>query len=111
MTDNDFVFSHYNGSPYLPDSISHAWRKLINRYNLKNVRLYDARHTMATLMFKMGVHPKIVRERLGHSSITLTLDTYSHLVPGLQAAAAASLDNLLIKESKLDEELKEIIQN
>jgi integrase len=65
---------------------------------------------MATIMLKQGVHPKIVQERLGHSSIGLTLDTYSHIVHGLQQAAANGLDNILKKESKLEKELKEIAQ-
>jgi integrase len=60
--------------------------------------------------FKQGVHPKIVQERLGHRSIGLTLDTYSHIVPGLQQAAANNLDSILNKESKLNKELKELIR-
>lgn len=110
IKDDDLVFSRFDGTPLLPDTISHAWAKLVKRCKLKNIRLHDARHTMATLMFKNGVHPKIVQERLGHSSITLTLDTYSHIVPGLQAAAAEGLDNILSNETKLEKELKEIIQ-
>ena len=111
LTADDLVFSHYDGSPYLPNSISHAWTKLVRRCGLIGIRLHDARHTMATLMFAQGVHPKIVQERLGHSSISLTLDTYTAKIPGLQQAAAKGLDSILHKESKLDKELKEIIQN
>ena len=59
------------------------------------IRLHDARHTHASLMLKQGVHPKIVQERLGHASIGLTLDTYSHVVPGLQEAAAAGFDKMI----------------
>jgi integrase len=55
-----------------------AWIKLVRRTGLKGVRLHDARHTHASLMLKQGVHPKVVQERLGHSSIQVTLDTYSH---------------------------------
>ena len=50
------------------------------------------RHTAATLMLEQGVHPKVVQERLGHASISMTLDTYSHVTPGLQQAAADALD-------------------
>jgi len=57
--------------------------------------LHDARHTHASVMLKMGVHPKIVQERLGHASITTTLDTYSHVAPGLQAAAAKKFDDFV----------------
>ncbi|MFC1905087.1 tyrosine-type recombinase/integrase [Chloroflexota bacterium] len=59
---------------------------------LRPIRLHDTRHTHASLMLKQGVHPKIVQERLGHASIGITLDTYSHVAPGLQAAAANRFD-------------------
>ena len=64
------------------------------RSGLKVVRLHDARHTHASLMLKQGVHPKIVQERLGHATIAVTLDTYSHVAPGLQEAAAKRFDDL-----------------
>jgi len=59
------------------------------------IRLHDARHTHASLMLKAGIHPKVVQERLGHASIQITLDTYSHVAPGLQEAAAAQFDKLV----------------
>ena len=59
---------------------------------LKPIRLHDARHSHASLMLKQGAHPKVVQERLGHSSIQITLDTYSHVAPGLQEAAANRFD-------------------
>lgn len=111
ITENDLVFTHWDGTPLLPDSISHAWTKLARRCGLKGIRLHDARHTHATIMLKQGVHPKIVQERLGHSTIATTLDTYSHITPGLQQAAAKGFDNILNKESRLDKQLQEIIQN
>ena len=110
LSDNDLVFSRFDGLPLLPDSITHAWIKLVRRCGLKGVRLHDARHTHASLLLKQGVHPKIVQERLGHANISTTLDTYSHVAPGLQQAAANGFDNILSKESKLDEELKAILQ-
>jgi integrase len=68
---------------------------LAARAGLRAIRLHDARHTHASLMLKQGVHPKIVQERLGHGSIQVTLDTYSHVAPGLQKAAAESFDKLI----------------
>ena len=65
---------------------------LATRVGLKVIRLHDARHTHASLMLKQGIHPKIVQERLGHSTIAITLDTYSHVSPGLQEAAAKRFD-------------------
>ena len=63
---------------------------------VKVIRLHDARHTHASIMLKQGVHPKIVQERLGHASIQMTLDTYSHVAPGLQEAAAIRFDDVVI---------------
>ena len=58
------------------------------------IRFYDLRHTAATIMLSQGVHPKIVQERLGHSTISMTLDTYSHVLPAMQKEAAEKLDRL-----------------
>lgn len=62
---------------------------------MPHIRFHDLRHTHATLMLKQGIHPKIVSERLGHASVAITLDTYSHVLPGLQEAAAERFDMLL----------------
>ena len=70
-------------------------RSRLARAGVKVIRFHDARHTHASLMLKQGVHPKIVQERLGHASIQITLDTYSHVAPGLQEAAAESFDKLV----------------
>jgi integrase len=109
--ENDLAFSHWDGSPLLPDSVTHVWVKLVRKCGLKGIRLHDARHTHATIMLKQGVHPKVVQERLGHANISTTLDTYSHVAPGLQEAAARGFDDILNKPSKLERELSEIIQN
>ena len=60
LTDDDLVFSHLDGKPFLPNTVTHAWIKLVRRTGLKNIRLHDARHSHASLMLKQGVHPKIV---------------------------------------------------
>ena len=95
VKDDDLVFRDHEGRPLRPDTVTHAWVKLVRRIGLKGIRLHDARHTHASLMLKQGVHPKIVQERLGHASIGLTLDTYSHVAPGLQEAAAAGFDKMI----------------
>ncbi len=92
LKDDDLVFSHLDGKPLRPNTITRAWTMLAARAGLKVIRLHDARHTHASLMLKQGIHPKIVQERLGHSSIAITLDTYSHVSPGLQEAAAKRFD-------------------
>jgi integrase len=95
LQESDYVFCHYNGKPLLPNTVTHNWIKLARRTGLKDIRFHDARHTHASLMLKQGVHPKIVQERLGHSSIQLTLDTYSHVAPGMQQAAAQKFDEII----------------
>ncbi|GAI54232.1 unnamed protein product [marine sediment metagenome] len=102
MDDTDLVFSKEDGSPIMPNAVTLAWIRLAKRVGLNGIRLHDARHTHASLMLKQGVHPKIVQERLGHSSIQITLDTYSHVAPGLQEAAAARFDDVLIAKPEND---------
>jgi len=89
------VFSNPDGTPLRPNSITRCFKNLAESIGLKGVRLHDLRHTHATLMLRQGVHPKIVSERLGHSSIAITFDTYSHILPGLQEAAARKFDEEL----------------
>jgi integrase len=95
LTDNDLVFSHPDGKPLRPNTVSRAWTMLAAKAGVKVIRFHDARHTHASLMLKAGIHPKVVQERLGHASIQITLDTYSHVARGLQEAAAAQFDKLV----------------
>jgi len=95
VSDDNLVFSQVEGSPLVPDSVTHMWIKLAKRTGLKGIRLHDARHTHASLLLKAGTHPKVVQERLGHAGIQITLDTYSHITPGLQEAAAVRFDDLV----------------
>ena len=95
LKDDDLVFSQFDGKPLLPNTVTHAWIKLARRNGRRGVRLHDARHSHASLMLKQGTHPKIVQERLGHASIQITLDHYSHVVPGLQEAAAERFDEMV----------------
>ena len=100
FTDDDYVFAHYDGSPLLPDSVTQAWRKLARRIGLKGIRLHDCRHTHASLLLKQNVHPAIVAQRLGHASVQITLDVYSHILPGLQRAAANRFDDILMQKQR-----------
>jgi len=95
LAESDLVFSTPEGKPLRPNTISRAWTMLAAKAGVKVIRFHDARHTHASLMLKAGIHPKIVQERLGHASIQITLDTYSHVSPGLQEAAAAQFDKLV----------------
>jgi integrase len=96
--DNGLVFCREDGTPLRPEEFTKRFQRWLAKAGLPKVRLHDLRHTHASLLLARGVHPKIVQERLGHSSISITLDLYSHLTPGLQEAAAATLNGLLSKE-------------
>jgi len=111
LTDDDLVFCQPDGKPLLPNTVSHAWAKLARRTGLKGIRLHDARHTHASLMLKQGINPKVVQERLGHASIQITLDTYSHVTPGLQEAAANRFDDIILPKNQdsSENEIKEIV--
>ena len=91
---DDFVFIRPDGSPINPSALTLAFRRIIKKAGLKDIRIHDLRHTHATLMLKAGIHPKVVSERLGHANIGITLDTYSHVLPGLQEAAAEKFDRI-----------------
>ena len=95
LTPDSLVFSHYDGSPMHANTITHAYLKIARGAGLQGVRFHDLRHTHATMMLKANVHPKVVMERLGHSTIAITLDTYSHVVPGMQEKAALAFDEML----------------
>ena len=82
------VFPNADSSPIIPHLFTLAFQTLARKAGLPVIRFHDLRHTHATLALQAGVHPKIVSERLGHSSIAITLDTYSHVIPTLQETAA-----------------------
>ena len=91
----DLVIARADGSPWPPDTFSTAFASFIRRSGLSRIRFHDLRHTHATQLLKQGVHPKVVSERLGHSKIGITLDTYSHVLPGMQEDAALRIEKTL----------------
>ena len=92
----DLVFTNEIGGPLDGSSIlRYLFRPLLERAGLPSIRFHDLRHTAATLMLLTGVNVKVVSERLGHSSVGFTLDRYSHVLPGMQADAAAALSRAL----------------
>ncbi|RPI50022.1 MAG: site-specific integrase [Deltaproteobacteria bacterium] len=106
LSESELVFCHYDGRPLLPNTVTHAWIKLVRHCGLHGIRLHDVRHTHASLLLKQGIHPKIVQERLGHGSIQITLDTYSHVAPGLQQAAAQKFDDIVLpKQDEINQEI------
>lgn len=93
--DQGFVFTNETGGPVHVNSLMHYFRKLIAAADVPTIRFHDLRHTSATLLLAEGVHPKIVQERLGHADISMTLNRYSHVMPGMQRQAADTLDAAL----------------
>ena len=98
LTGSDLVFSDTDGTPMDPGTLTHNFAKIARRAGLEGTRFHDLRHTFVSLMLLGGVHPKIVSEMLGHSSVAFTLDTYSHVIPTLQEAAMRRLDEMLEPE-------------
>lgn len=90
----DLVCAREDGSLWRPDTFTADSARLAKKASLK-LRLHDLRHSHATQLLINGVHPKVVSERLGHSSVGITLDTYSHVLPGLQEEAVKKLDGAL----------------
>jgi integrase len=85
----ELCFTDPNREPLHPDKLSAAFGAHVRRLQLRPIRLHDLRRGYATLALEAGIHPKVVSERLGHSSISVTLDTYSHAIPALEEEATA----------------------
>jgi integrase len=87
-TDSGLVVTTEDGRPMHPESLSSLFVRQAKRAGLSPIRLHDLRHSVASILLAKGVHPKVVSEQLGHATIALTLDTYSHVIPSLQQEAA-----------------------
>ena len=98
----DLVFASETGQPLNERNlVNRHFKPILRAAGLpETLRLYDLRHTCATLLLAAGENPKVVSERLGHASVTLTLDTYSHVLPDMQQAAADKLEALLFSSQK-----------
>jgi integrase len=93
--DNDYVFPNTIGKLLDPRGLRRRWfDKALERAGLPHIRFHDCRHTAATLLLLQGVHPKVVSELLGHASIAITLDLYSHVLPDMQASATSAMERL-----------------
>jgi integrase len=94
---HDLVFATAEGGPLAPRNLKRRhFRPILERAKLPlDFRLYDLRHSCATLLLAAGEHPKVVSERLGHATVTLTLDVYSHVLPTMQEAASEKLEKML----------------
>lgn len=98
----DLVFCRWDGGPLEPSGVAQRFHRLLKKAGLPDIRVHDLRHTAATLHLAKGTHPKIVQEMLGHSTIALTLNVYSHVTPGLHAEAAKKMDSLFERRERRD---------
>jgi integrase len=94
-TDQGLVFAEPDGNPIHPDRFARQFRARLAAADVPAIRFHDLRHTWATLALQAGVHPKVVQEVLGHSSIAITLGTYSHVIPSMQEQAADTVAALV----------------
>jgi integrase len=93
--DQGLVFTTETGTPINPSNLrQRSLAPLLRKAGLPHIRFHDLRHTCATLLFGKGVHPKFVQELLGHATIAITLDTYSHVMPGMGDQTAAAMDDI-----------------
>jgi integrase len=82
-----FVFSRSDGAPMSPDAVTHDFTKRTRAVGIEGIHLHSLRHGFAFLLLAQGEHPKVVQDLLGHSNVAITMDTYSHVMPGLKDAA------------------------
>jgi integrase len=94
--DNDLIFCTTAGKPLDFRNVAKtSFKPLLKKAGLPDIRFHDLRHTCATLLLSRGHHPKLVQELLGHSSVALTLDRYSHVLPGMGDQTAAAMEAVL----------------
>lgn len=92
--ENNLVFCNAVGSYISPDYLLELFHKVLEDAGLPDIRFHDLRHSAATLLLSMGVHPKVVQEILGHSRINMTMDTYSHVLPSMQKEAMDGMNDM-----------------
>jgi integrase len=97
--DHDLVFCTGEGKPINPHNLARNYGKIIDTAGVPKIRLHDLRHTHATLLLTNGLPVKVVSERLGHAKTSITMDTYAHVLPGMQDAAADATSALLFKKA------------
>lgn len=93
--ESGLVFTTRLGKPLIARNVFRSFQRVLARAGIPHQRFHDLRHTCATLLLAQGIHPRVVMEMLGHSQISLTMNTYSHVVPALQKEAAGRMDEVL----------------
>lgn len=95
----NFVIRQEDGSPLHPDSMTRKWSRFLKDHDLPHIRLHDLRHSHATALIQAGVNPRVVQQRLGHSDVNITLNTYTHVLPEMDIDAAGKLDAIMLKKA------------
>ena len=95
----NFVIRQEDGSPLQPDSMTRKWSRFLKDNDLPHIRLHDLRHSNATALIQAGVNPRVVQQRLGHSDVNITLNTYTHVLPEMDIDAAAKLDAIMLRKA------------
>lgn len=98
--EREWIFCNEDGTHFYPDTPSLWWRRFTERAELRHIRLHDLRHTSATLMIAQKIHAKVIAERLGHSRISVSMDTYGHLFRSADHEAALAIGAILPRLSK-----------
>jgi integrase len=93
--ERSLVFCTSVGTPLNPSKVIDRFKTLLKRAELPEIRFHDLRHSAATILLSMGVHPKVVQELLGHNQISMTMDIYSHVLPTMQKDAVNKLNDAL----------------
>ena len=94
--EHDLIFRSGTGSPLRQRNVKREFRRLLEAAGIRPIRLYDLRHTAATLAVAAGVSVKVISDQLGHASISFTLERYSHVLPSIQDEAAAKVERMLM---------------
>ena len=101
LSEANLVFGHPDGSPRTPSTVTQQFRRIAKRAGFSDIRLHDLRHTHASLLLQQGTDMKTISTRLGHASIAFTMDTYAHLLPGMQKSAMEKFESALTNEIQL----------
>ncbi|WP_342743634.1 tyrosine-type recombinase/integrase [Halobacillus massiliensis] len=99
--EHEFLFCNENGHHFYPTTPTTWWRRFTKKAGVRFIRLHDLRHTSATTLINQGIHAKIISERLGHSDIRITMDTYGHAIRAADQEAANKMDEAFYKRKNI----------
>ena len=98
--DLGYVLFKENGEPFHPDSLTQKWERFKAKHKLPSIRLHDLRHSNATAMIAAGINAKVVQHRLCHANVSITLNTYTHVLPSMEQSAVETLDSIIFPKAE-----------